>query len=191
MPLSNACIAITGNAVRLSEDLARRFLVVDLDAKCENPEQRSFDQDFAEVISARRSELLGALLTIWRWGRQNRLARGIPMGSFEVWAAWCRDPLLALGCLDPARRIEDLKVQDPLRQRVFELFETWHAAHGSLPVQFRNLDPRVSCLLNGNAQSRVTRLQLLENTRAGGYMLEAIKPLGKWGQKKYAVRQIT
>ena len=52
MPLSNACISITGNAVRLSEDLARRFLVVDLDAKCENPEQRSFDQDFAEVIRA-------------------------------------------------------------------------------------------------------------------------------------------
>lgn len=190
MPLSNACISITGNAVRLSEDLARRFLVVDLDAKCENPEQRSFDQDFAEVISARRSELLGALLTIWRWGRQNRLARGMPMGSFEVWAAWCRDPLLALGCLDPARRIEDLKVQDPLRQRVFELFETWHAAHGSMPVKFCDLNSNVRQLVQGNnAQSQVAQLQALENTCAAGVILESIKPQGRWGKKKYVLRQ--
>jgi hypothetical protein len=131
---ANAFIVITGNAVQLSEDLPRRFIVVDLDAKCENPEQRRFDQNFFAFISARRSELVGAFLTIWRWGRQNQLPEGMPLGSFEAWASWCRDPLLALGCVDPALRITDLKIQDPLRQRTVDLFEAWHTAHGSKPV---------------------------------------------------------
>jgi hypothetical protein len=189
-PLStNAFIAVTGNAVQISEDLARRFLVVYLDAKCEDPEHRKFDQSFEALIAAGRSEMVGALLTIWRWGRQNRLEPGVPLGSFEQWALWCRDPLLALGCVDPARRIADLKAEDPQRQRISDLFQTWHASHGSTPVKFRDLDPSVSCLLEGNAQTRVARLQALENARAGGFVLEAIRPQGRWGKKKYVIRR--
>jgi hypothetical protein len=189
-PLStNAFIAVTGNAVQISEDLARRFLVVYLDAKCENPEQRKFDQSFEALITTGRSEMVGALLTIWRWGRQNQLESGVPLGSFEQWASWCRDPLLALGCVDPARRIADLKAQDPLRQKISDFFQAWHASHGSTPVKFRDLDPGVSYLLEGNAQARVAKLQALENARAGGFVLEAIRPQGKWGKKKYFVRR--
>jgi hypothetical protein len=102
VPLTtNAFIAATGNAVRISEDLARRFLVVELDARCENPEQRAFGEDFSALIRSRRAELVGAVLTIWRWGRQTDLVSGLPLGGFEQWASWCRDPLLALGCADP------------------------------------------------------------------------------------------
>jgi hypothetical protein len=189
IPLTtNAFIAVTGNAIRISEDLARRFLVVDLDAKCENPEQRYFQQSFETQIAATRLELLGAVLTIWRWGRQNRLEAGIPMGSFEQWTQWCRDPLLALGCVDPARRTADIKAEDPLRQKISEFFQAWHASHGSTPMKFCDLDRAVICLLEGNAQTRVAKLQGLENARAGGFVLEAIKPLGRWGKKKYVVR---
>jgi hypothetical protein len=190
IPLTtNAFIAVTGNAIRISEDLARRFLVVGLDAKCENPEQRYFQQSFETQIAATRLELLGALLTIWRWGRQNRLEAGIPMGSFEQWTQWCRDPLLALGCVDPARRIADIKAEDPLRQKISEFFQAWHASHGSTPMKFCDLDQAVICLLEGNAQTRVVKLQRLENARAGGFLLEAIKPLGRWSNKKYVVRR--
>jgi hypothetical protein len=185
---TNAFIAVTGNAVQISEDLTRRFLVVNLDAKCENPERRRFDQGFEASIAANRQVLLGALLTIWRWGRQNRLEPGVALGSFEVWASWCRDPLLALGCDDPAARVADLKAEDPLRQNTIELYHAWHAIHGSAPVKFSDLDFRVSCLLAGNSQTRVSRLQALENAHAGGFVLEAIKPLGAWGKKRYVVR---
>jgi hypothetical protein len=185
---TNAFIAVTGNAVQISEDLTRRFLAVNLDAKCENPEQRRFDQNFEALIAANRQVLLGALLTIWRWGRQNRLEPGVALGSFEVWASWCRDPLLALGCDDPAARVADLKAEDPLRQNIVELFHAWHTIHGSMPVRFSDLDSRVSGLLAGNSQTRVSRLQALENACAGGFVLEAIKPLGTWGKKRYVVR---
>jgi putative DNA primase/helicase len=190
VPLTaNAFIAVTGNAVQVSEDLARRFLVVELDAKQEHPEQRFFSDDFERNVRSRRAELLAAVLTIWRWGRQNYLARGAPLGSFEQWALWCRDPLLALGCMDPVLRVAELKARDPQRQRAAGILEAWFACHGSKPVRFRDLDPRVSSLLEGNPQTRVTRLQQLENVRVGGFVLESIKPEGKWSPKKYMVHR--
>jgi hypothetical protein len=63
---STAFIAVTGNGLRVSEDLARRFLVCELDARCEDPEQRPFVTDFLRKIESRRAELLSATLTIWR-----------------------------------------------------------------------------------------------------------------------------
>jgi hypothetical protein len=64
-------VALTGNGLTVSEDLARRFLYCELDAQCEDPEQRSFAPGFLDEIAAHRAELLGAALSIWRWGRQN------------------------------------------------------------------------------------------------------------------------
>jgi hypothetical protein len=64
-------------------------------------------------------------------------------------------------------------------------------AHGArIKAGECDLDLNVRRLLEGNAQSQVTRLQALENARAGGFVLEAIKPQGKWGKKKYVMRQV-
>jgi hypothetical protein len=57
-------------------------------------------------VTERRTELLAALLTIWRWGRITQgIVPGRTLGSFEQWGRWVRDPLLALGCKDPADRV--------------------------------------------------------------------------------------
>jgi putative DNA primase/helicase len=100
-------IAITGNGVQIAEDMARRKLMVRLDAQMEDPEARPFAPGFLEQVSASRSALLSDALTIWRYGRQTVLKPGKPIGSFEKWAQWCRDPLLMLGCRDPIERIAD------------------------------------------------------------------------------------
>ena len=68
---STAFIAVTGNGLSVSEDLARRFIVCELDARCEDPEQRKFRSGLLDNVEARRAELLSAALTVWRWGRQN------------------------------------------------------------------------------------------------------------------------
>jgi hypothetical protein len=190
VPLTtNAFIAATGNAVRISEDLARRFLVVELDAKCENPEQRSFNEDFSASIKEQRAHLLGAVLTIWRWGRQNSLKPGMPLGSFERWSSWCRDPLLVLGCVDPVQRAADTKSEDPLRQRIFEFLQAWHAQHGSRPIKLRDLDARVRAVLGGSRQNLATFIRNLEGARAGGFVVTVTKPQGRWGTADYAVRR--
>jgi hypothetical protein len=118
-------IAVTGNGLTLSEDLVRRFLVCDLEPRTESPETRRFDTDPVAEALRRRGELLGAALTIWRWGRQmgDTLPQGLPLGSFSQWTRWCRDPLLALGCRDPAERIALLKADDPRRRALIEAFD--------------------------------------------------------------------
>ncbi|MFO0450515.1 MAG: hypothetical protein ACK52I_17960, partial [Pseudomonadota bacterium] len=91
VPLNpTAWVAITGNGVTLSEDLARRFLTVELDAGTEDPETRPFVGDFLADTFAARSALLAAALTIWRWGRRqgDALPRGRSLGSFEQWSRW-------------------------------------------------------------------------------------------------------
>lgn len=185
---TSAMIAATGNAIRISEDLARRFLVVELDARCENPEQRAFGEDFAASIKKRRADLLGAVLTVWRWGWQTHLVSGLPLGSFEQWASWCRDPLVALGCADPVQRVAAGKSQDPRRQYAFEILHAWYMHHGSTLIKLRDLNPSVSALLGGSRQKRAAFIRNLEGTRLGGYVLTIKQPPGKWGAADYVVR---
>jgi putative DNA primase/helicase len=102
---SSAFVAVTSNGLCLSEDLTRRFITCELDAKTEDPEGRPFAPGFLDAMSARRLKLQTAALTIWRWGRQNdaALRRGRPLGSYETWCCWVRDPLVGLGLRGPCR----------------------------------------------------------------------------------------
>jgi hypothetical protein len=197
LPLSCvAFVAVTGNAVAISEDLARRFIVCELDAHCEHPEQRNLPEHFLVDIQRRRPELISAALTIWRWGRQNAasLTRGRPLGSFEVWSKWCRDPLLTLGARDPVERIDTIKARDPDRLSKIELFNTWYSHHTHKPVAVTDLaepicktfDPQ-----NRGRQFRARYLERLVGTRIGGFVLTQQKPSGKSGRTTYAVRRTT
>jgi hypothetical protein len=167
--------ALTGNGLSISEDLARRFIYGELDAQCEDPEQRAFGPGFLESIETHRAELLGAALTIWRWGRQNRQKSGITLGSFEMWCEWVRDPLLALGCKDPVARLNQIKARDPERQRVIELFSAWWEHHADNPVKVSELTPDVQEIADPSKRGRQYLARAIANlagTRQGGFLLE-------------------
>ena len=153
---STAFVAVTGNGLTVTEDLARRFISCELDARCEDPELRPFPAGFLDQVEQRRAELLTAALTIWRWGRQNAtgLTRGKPLGSFETWAEWCRDPFVTLGCCDPVERIESLKANDPRRQRIADLFRTWWEHHGALPTKASDLAEPVKAIADPQGRGR-------------------------------------
>ncbi|WP_155253228.1 hypothetical protein [Bradyrhizobium japonicum] len=188
---TNVFLAITGNAVRVAEDLARRFLIVNLDAGCEDPERRAFDGDFFATVDRQRGEMLAAALTIWRWGRQNQLKRGLELGSFEQWADWCRDPLLALGCADPVIRVADAKRDDPDRLQLLEFFKEWHQLYGDRSVRVSELDLKLRQLAEGHGTSRqkfATFVANLRGTRAAGFVLTRNVPVGKWSATTYALR---
>lgn len=190
-----AFTAVTGNGLTVSEDLARRFLVVELDAHMEDPEARSFPPGFLDGIAAARPGLLAAGLTIWRWGRQNRgtLRLGRPMGSFEEWASWVRDPLLTLGGQDPAERVRQIKANDPMRRNLNAVFACWWEAHGPKPVKARELAPAVRELIDPQgrgAQFMASFLGKHAGTRVGGVVLTAQKPAGHWGAATYALQSV-
>jgi hypothetical protein len=192
---SSAFVAVTGNGLTISGDLARRFILCELDAKCEDPETRPFGSGFLDEIEGRRPELLSAALTILRFGRQNSISsliRGRPLGSFEQWSEWVRDPLLTLGCADPVERIEVLKANDPRRQRIAELFEVWRNHHDDHPVKAAELADPVRNLIDPQGRGRqfvATYLGQLAGTRAAGFVLHRQPAAGKWGAATYSLRR--
>ncbi|MEQ1781963.1 MAG: hypothetical protein ABMA14_11430, partial [Hyphomonadaceae bacterium] len=142
-------IALTGNALRVSEDMARRVLRVDLDAGMEDPETRRFKGDILKDAFANRTDLLEAALIIWRWGRLSPdIKPGLPMGSFDQWCAWVRDPLINLGCADPAQRIAQTKMHDPRRAETGELFSKWNSLHGDKAMGAADLHQDVKDILD-------------------------------------------
>lgn len=189
---STAFIAVTGNGLSVSEDLARRFLACDLDAKMEDPESRPFAPGFLGRIEANRATLLAAALTIWRWGRQNpaELTRGKRLGSFETWCEWVRDPLLTLGCADPVDRIIEAKASDPQRKKVADLFITWYEHHHTAGRMAKDLHQDVRDIADPAGRGRqflAAYLDKLTGTRAAGFVLTRTKPGGKWGTTTYAL----
>jgi putative DNA primase/helicase len=192
---STAFVLVTGNGVTLSEDLVRRFIVCELDARCENPERRAFEGGFSANVEANRAKLLAAALTIWRYGRQNTrgFVPGRPLGSYDDWAQWCRDPLVALGCCDPVERIDRIKADDPSRRQVVDLFNRWHACHGSQPMRVTELVKSVTAIIDPRRRGQqhvVTRLTQLTGTCAGGFILtqQSFRTLGTG--HAYIVRQV-
>jgi putative DNA primase/helicase len=180
-------IGITGNGVDIAEDMARRIIKVRLDAQMESPEERKFKPGFLDDIVAERLKLLSAVLTIWRWGRQNRLKEGRALGGFETWCQWCRDPLLALGMKDPVDRVAEIKANDPRRRALMEIFETWWDKHGGAELKATELNAAVLELIDTRASRRpddslnysrqkVARfLSRTAATRVGGYSLDQRK----------------
>ena len=191
---SAAFVIVTGNALAVSEDMTRRFLTVDLDAKTENPEARPFVDGFLGNVQANRADLLRAALTIWRWGRLSSpaLKSGKPMGSFQQWARWCRDPILALGCADPADRIATTKAQDPRRAALAELFTAWWDHHKAAEVAVSELHTEVQTLAdpaNRGRQYVTARVRNLAGTRLGGFVLNHHPMKGTWTADRYSLSQ--
>jgi hypothetical protein len=177
---------VTGNGLSPSEDLIRRFLNSRFDARMENPELRNFAPGFLLDVERNRTELLIAALAVWRWGRQQadaNLTRGKPLGSFEVWAKWVRDPLLTLGCPDPVERLKEIKARDPSRQRAAEIFTTWWEHHQDNPIKVSALDPKVIEIIDPGQKKhslnwQAAQVSQLVGTRQSGFVLEIFGPPG-------------
>jgi hypothetical protein len=168
-----ALVILTGNGLQVSGDGARRYLYPTIEPPVDNPEQREYRPGYLDDIFARRAELLSDALTIWRWGRQQPdLKRGKPFGSYERWAAWVRDPLLALGCADPVDAITEVRERDPARVNLIALFEAWVAHHGGW-VKADELDYQVKWLIDEKTRPASIRKRLNEliGTRLSGYEL--------------------
>jgi hypothetical protein len=140
------------------------------------------------IVYEARAILLGHALTIWRWGRQqsSSLDKGKPLGSYEAWAQWCRDPLINLDVRDPIDRLGAIKAADPKRRRIETVFVAWAAIHGDVPVFASGLDWSVIQAIDEKSGIRdgvfhysrqfvATWLQRHINTRVGGYVLTSIQ----------------
>jgi putative DNA primase/helicase len=116
----------TGNNLILEGDLTRRALRCKLDAEVERPELRSFNVNPKEVFRRRRGELVAAGLTVLRAGRVAELKPiSTPLGGYEMWSNWVRNPLQWLDRADPCGSMEQLYKGDPARQAHEAVVFTW------------------------------------------------------------------
>ena len=186
-------VVLTGNGLTVSEDLARRFLTIELDPKIEDPEARRFPNDIKADVWRDRRKLLAALVTIWRWGRLQRdLPAGRAIGSFEMWSRWVRDPLVALGCRDPVERLGEAKARDIRRQATAELFLAWWDRHQDRPMALRDLDEHVVRLIDPQGRGRQfvsSQFGKLAGTRIAGLVLNRQPATGHWSAATYRMEQ--
>jgi hypothetical protein len=108
-------VVLTGNNITLTNDCARRGIVIELDLNAETPRGREFEiDDIASHVINRRGELLGHVLTIARAYRLASQKHDIRfLESFEKWSAvvqgavvWLSQADESLGLADPVEAVQ-------------------------------------------------------------------------------------
>jgi hypothetical protein len=132
---TGAFAAANGNNLEISGDLIRRSVRSQIDAKVEQPENRSFNSDPVTEAMNGRPALVAAALTILRAYQVAGLpAKPKPLGSFEAWSERVRGALMWLGCADPVESMNELRKADPVRESIRGVMGEWDAAFHSRHV---------------------------------------------------------
>lgn len=152
--LPNRCTVVaTGNNITPTGDLARRCIIVRLDANSESVRARDFQiRDIAAHVALHRPNLLAAALTVIRaYVTAGYPDVGRPLPSFETWSRLVRDPLLWLGYADAAATQEQEADDEiaPLRA-AFASLDSWVAGK-----EFAARDIARAC--DGYAENKVLR----------------------------------
>jgi putative DNA primase/helicase len=92
----------TGNNMQLGADIARRSLVIRLDAKVENPEERFHHADLLTWVVRERARLVVAAVSILRgYIAADRPGHRPAWGTYDSWAALIPGAIRWLGLADP------------------------------------------------------------------------------------------
>jgi hypothetical protein len=122
----------TGNNITYAGDMTRRGLICNLDPEIENPETRTFKHDPIGELMANRGKYVAAALTIARaYFASGERVSCSPLGSYEGWSRFVREPLIWLGEEDPVKSLEQARKDDPNRDILHRLVEQWIAHLGT------------------------------------------------------------
>jgi hypothetical protein len=129
----------SGNNVLPVRDMTRRALTIHLDPACETPATRTFKKQPLEEVLRNRGYYVGLALTIIRgWIVAGRpMAEVKPLATYTDWSLLCRQPLLWLGCPDPATNLFAAMNTDPDREMLGVLLRAWFDCYGNQPVMIR------------------------------------------------------
>jgi hypothetical protein len=113
-------------------------------------------------VTARRPELLAALLTIWRWGRQTPSVQGTRLGASVNGAAG--SAIRSLPLVVRIRQISEAKERDEHRQVIADLFRIWWKHHREPPVAVRQLRDDIKQVLDQQGHDRQYLAAKLRNS---------------------------
>lgn len=178
---NRALFIFTGNNLSFSGDMVRRVLVCRIDPKTEKPYAREFDLDPFAYCLAHRQQLVAAALTLVRFYLSAGVARPGKgrTASFEVWDDFVRQTIIHLnqnvangGLEDVLRKIDTSMGQDPIKEALGPLFDSWYKLYGNAPM-------RVSEILKGPDQPDlgVFDSEVDESTKTHQEIIDCIKEL--------------
>ena len=128
---NSALAGVTGNNLVVMEDVTRRVVMASMDAEVERPEKRKFKSNPFQRALKDRGRYLAAILTIVRgYMASSGKAEIPPLGSFDDYTRFVREPLVWLGQTDPADTMETLHEADPVMALLRNVMATWEAAVG-------------------------------------------------------------
>lgn len=139
VPLTTVWLA-TGNNLAFRRTLARRVVPIDLDAKLEQPEDRTDFRhaDLLAYVRHTRPQLVTAALTVLRGFHvaQRPAHGGARMGSFESWDDLIRSAVVWAGLEDPAGANDPAAGRGRVRSQADEDTETLAALLAALHRAF-------------------------------------------------------
>jgi Primase C terminal 2 (PriCT-2) len=177
-------LVASGNNVTIVGGLARRSLVVRLDANTENLRDRIFRiESPKKYVMKHRAQLLVDALTIIkayllvRVDLSTRPKAPITLPSFEEWSRLARDPLIWLGMADPV--VTQLNETDDETRNIGPIFEKLAANFGERPFTAADMARAVGSLLDQNNELSDLLMQMgcaePSNPIKVGYWLRASK----------------
>jgi hypothetical protein len=131
----------SGNNVGPVQDMTRRCLTIRLDPGCETPAARNFKRpDLVRDVLGERGLYVSNALTIVRaWITASRPKTTCKsLAGYADWSELCRQPLLWLGCADPAASVFESMADDPDRGTLDRLLTSWQRVFGKTPAMVRD-----------------------------------------------------
>ena len=147
----------SGNNVAPVKDMTRRCITVNLDPGDEVPAARSFERpELVRDVLRERGRYVAAALTIVRaWivaGRPKFTCKSL--AGYGDWSNLCRQPLLWLGLTDPTESAFEAMADDPDRETLARLLETWQLVFGKTPAMVRDAVKQASIFHEAHAELR-------------------------------------
>jgi hypothetical protein len=163
---NNTVWIVNGKNMSLAPDVAQRSLHIRLQCNEEKPELRSGFKypDLEAVVLQRRSELLGAALTILRgYVAAGKPAQNLPSwGSFEPWSKLVRAALVWVGLPDPVLTRGELE-DEADTELTFEvgLIEGWEELERALGKKGITAKEGIDCLMQSSRETCPTLREAL------------------------------
>ena len=154
---TRALFLSSGNNVGPVHDMIRRCITIHLDPGCETPATRSFTRpDLVREVLHERGRYVSAALTIVRaWIVAGKPKTGCKsLASYGDWSDFCRQPLLWLGCADPAVSVFEAMLDDPDRETLGRLLAAWFYVFGKTPAMVRDAIKQTFLFNDTNAELR-------------------------------------
>ena len=176
---------VTGNNISVCGDFNTRFLMIELDPKDANPDQRRFERDnIGAWCEQHRGKILGACMKIIMDG--SGYSPDLKPTRFPSWDKFVRLPLHKISDIDIAEIFQKNKLSDPKIEGQNNFFEVWFNTFGDTPTTAMQVIEQCKVIVHSNPQKFAPDENEIENATRdifAGAVLPGSKGLGKWLKK--------